>query len=82
MNVQCICTILAALLKFDAFISEAFGAKMYLLEPKGGVSGRSLGLFYCLIFYGPSSCSLYLHMGVFGGGVGGGYLMAQPVLRL
>jgi hypothetical protein len=27
----------------------AFGAIMYLLEPKGGEGGRSMGLFYCLI---------------------------------
>ncbi len=44
--------------KFEAFISKfidirrAFGASMYFLEPKGGVGGRSVGLFYCLILSG------------------------------
>jgi hypothetical protein len=55
MNAQYICCLyhtMAALHKFEAFISEsfsfylqlAFGAIMYLLEPKGGESGRSVGV--------------------------------------
>ncbi len=30
-------------------IRQASGAIMYLLEPKGGGGGMSVGLFYCLI---------------------------------
>jgi hypothetical protein len=32
----------------SAKLSNAFGAIMYLVEPKGGEGGRSLGFFYCL----------------------------------
>jgi hypothetical protein len=59
----CCCTIPAALFILEAFISKAnfshfsdicpaFGAIMYLWEPKGGRDGRSVGLFYCLILAG------------------------------
>jgi hypothetical protein len=50
------CTVLAALLKFDAFTWEAFpfcnilwncDALMLLLLPKAGGGEGSLGLFYC-----------------------------------
>jgi hypothetical protein len=47
-------------LYFEAYISDAFsfyssniwlafGARMYLLDPKGGGGGRTVGLSYCLI---------------------------------
>ncbi len=65
MNDQCklCCTILAALLKFEVFVSEAailttsdgpggaFGAIKYLLEKKGVWDEKSAGLFYCFILY-------------------------------
>jgi hypothetical protein len=35
-------------------ILRAFGAILYLLEPKGERSGKSVGLFYCLILSGSS----------------------------
>jgi hypothetical protein len=61
---HCICCCTEPLLKYKAFISEAFpfqryltgfrcfNGSMYLLEPKGGEGGRSVGLFYCLILSG------------------------------
>jgi hypothetical protein len=65
MNDQCkfCCTILAALHKFEVFVSEAliiaaskgpggaFGAIKYLLEQKEVWDEKSAGLFYCLIIY-------------------------------